>query len=78
MRKAIAEKTVSLKKKYNFSEVWQSYLMILLPLIGFFVFSAYPILWSMRWSFFNYQGVPQYAIFTGLDNYITAMHDSSY
>lgn len=78
MRKAIAEKTVSLKKKYNLSEVWQSYLLILLPLIGFFVFSAYPILWSVRWSFFNYQGVPQYAIFTGLDNYITAMHDSSY
>ena len=45
------------------------YLMIMLPLIGFFVFSIYPIFWTFRWAFFSYNGIPSETIFIGLDNF---------
>ncbi|MBE5040719.1 sugar ABC transporter permease [Oscillospiraceae bacterium DSM 107454] len=48
----------------------QCYLMIALPLIGFFVFTLYPILWTFRWSVFSYNGVPSETRFIGLDNFI--------
>lgn len=77
MKKAI-DNRLRIKNKYSASEVWQAYLLILLPLIGFFVFSAYPIAWSVRWAFYNYQGVPRDAAFVGLGNFKSAMHDAKY
>lgn len=77
MKRTIGNRT-SAKIKYNFTEVWQSYLLLTLPLIGFFVLNLYPILWSIRWAFYNYQGVSKYAAFVGLNNFKTAFHDNAY
>lgn len=43
--------------------------MLALPIIGFLVFSVYPILWTFRWSFFSYQGIKSTAAFVGLQNF---------
>lgn len=43
------------------------YLMILPMLIGFFVFTIYPICWIARYSVYDYDGVN--AIYTGLANF---------
>lgn len=48
---------------------FQAFLMILIPLIGFLVFQIYPILWTFRWSFFNYNGIPSETEFVGLANF---------
>ena len=43
--------------------------MIALPVIGFFVLTVYPILWTFRWSFYSYDGVPSHTAFVGLRNF---------
>lgn len=48
----------------------QCYLLLLLPLTGFFVFQIYPILWSISKSFFYYDQVPSNTRFVGLENFI--------
>lgn len=57
------------KRKISVNSV-QAFLMILLPLIGFLVFKLYPILWTFRWAFFSYNGIPSQTRFVGLDNFI--------
>lgn len=53
--------------------------MILLPLIGFLVFKLYPILWTFRWSFFSYNGIPSQTRFLGFENFIRLFTtDSTY
>jgi len=49
----------------------QSYLMILPMLIGFLLFTIYPMFWLIRWSWFSYDGMTA-AEFIGFDNYIRA------
>ncbi len=56
--------------KWNLMNERQAYLMIMPALIGFFVFSIYPILWNVRYAFFDYDGIN--ATFIGLDNFIRA------
>ena len=46
----------------------QSYLMLAPQIIGFLVFSIYPILWVFRYSFYDYDGVN--ATFIGFDNFV--------
>ncbi len=48
----------------------QAYMMIAPQLIGFFVFSIYPIIWVFRYAFYEYDGIN--ATFCGLDNFIRA------
>ncbi|MFP4017433.1 MAG: carbohydrate ABC transporter permease [Halanaerobiales bacterium] len=49
-----------------------SYLMLLIPMIGFLLFSAYPIIWMVKHSFYTYDGVSWR--FEGiLENYITIL-----
>ena len=48
----------------------QAYLMIAPQIIGFFVFSIYPILWVFRYAFYRYDGVSE--VFIGLENFIRA------
>ena len=38
----------------RYGDEWQNYVMLGLPLIGFFVFTLYPLLWAMGLSFFSY------------------------
>lgn len=44
--------------------------MIALPLIGFFVFTIYPILWTFKWSLFSYNQIPSATKFIGFDNFV--------
>lgn len=48
----------------------QCYLLLSLPLIGFFLFTLYPILWSFAKSFFYYDQIPSHTLFVGFKNYI--------
>jgi len=57
-------------------EIAQSYAMISPQIIGFLIFSLYPILWVLRYVFYNYDGAT--ATFTGLENLIRAFGDVSY
>lgn len=73
--KAITKKKKIKKEKPHYSERYksrerQAYAMIGLQIIGFFVFSIYPIVWVFGKSFFDYDGVDQF--FLGFDNYIRA------
>ncbi len=52
------------------SKELQSYIMIAPQVIGFFVFSIYPILWVFRYAFYEYDGVD--ARFIGLYNFVRA------
>ena len=52
----------------------QSYLMVAPMLIGFALFTIYPMLWLMRWSWFQYDGMAvANAKFIGFDNYVRAL-----
>lgn len=48
-----------------------AYAMILPQVIGFFVFTLYPIIWSVRLAWFNYTGVPSETRFVGWQNFTT-------
>ncbi len=63
--------SVSFISQRKVSIAVQSYILIALPLIGFFVFSIYPILWTFRWSFYSYNGIASATRFIGFDNFIT-------
>lgn len=62
-------KTGSLRQAKLKIEI-QSYLMIGLQLLGFFVFSLYPILWVFRYGFYDYDGVT--ATWCGFENFVRA------
>ena len=55
----------------------QAYMMIAPQLIGFLVFSIYPILWVFRYAFYDYDGIT--ATFIGLENFVRVFtRDLSY
>ena len=58
------------KKKHYLSKQTQCYLLLALPLIGFFVFSIYPILWAFAKSVYYYDKNPFNTRFTGIENYV--------
>lgn len=62
-------KTASLAKAKRHNEI-QAYMLIILQLIGFVVFSIYPILWVFRYGFYDFDGVT--ATFCGWDNFVRA------
>lgn len=66
------------RQKRNFREWWEdvgvTYAMLAPNLILFAVFVIYPILWTMRFMLFDYNGITQ-AEFTGLQNFTRAIHD---
>lgn len=71
IRNAVKKK----KERQKYSERYKSrergaYAMISLQLIGFLVFSIYPILWVFQKSFYDYDGIDQ--VFIGIENYIRA------
>lgn len=66
------------KQKYDKKEELQCYLMIAIPIIGFFVFTLYPLIWAARLSFFSYTGIPSETRMIGLANYIKLFADPSY
>lgn len=76
MTKTNRKRNSAMAKSYRQKER-QAYLMIAPQLIGFFVFSIYPILWVFRYAFYDYDGIT--ATFVGLENFVRAFtRDSSY
>lgn len=57
-------------KKISQSVEKQCYLLLLLPIIGFFVFTIYPILWAIFRSFYYYDQIPANTQWKGIENYI--------
>ena len=56
-------------KKLHSANKIQEILMITHMTIGFLLFSVYPIIWVLRWSFFKYNGYSE-PVFVGLGNFI--------
>ena len=56
-------------KKLHSANKIQEILMITPMTIGFLLFSVYPIIWVLRWSFFKYNGYSE-PVFVGLGNFI--------
>jgi raffinose/stachyose/melibiose transport system permease protein len=72
------KKISGIKSEYV-KDAIQAYIMILLPIIGFFVFTLYPMLWSVKWAWFTYDMVPSHTKFVGWQNFITIFtHDLNY
>lgn len=61
----------SITSKIKSSQEIQCYLLLLLPIIGFFVFTIYPVLWSAAKAFYFYDGVEANMRYVGIDNFIT-------
>ncbi len=62
----------------RYGDEWQNYLLLALPLIGFFVFTCYPLLWAAGLSFFDYDGIAEHTRFVGLSNIISLFKDKVY
>lgn len=58
-------------KKSEKKDNIQAYLMLLPMLIGFALFTIYPMGWLIRWSWFSYDGMTT-SKFIGLENFIRA------
>ena len=56
-------------KKLHSANKIQEILMITPMTIGFLLFSVYPIIWVLRWSFFKYNGYSE-PVLVGLGNFI--------
>lgn len=65
----IKRKGTGIRMEQKTEERW-CYLFLACPIIGFLVFSVYPILWTFRWAFYSYHGVKSKAAFVGLRNFI--------
>lgn len=76
LERAKKVKTFTTYTKYG--DEWQNYLMLAFPLIGFVVFTCYPLLWAMSLSFFDYDGVLAHTRFVGLDNLVSLFQDKIY
>lgn len=58
----------NMKKKNK--KTLECYLILTPQIIGFFVFSLYPILWAAQKAFFYYTGTPSETRFVGWENFI--------
>ncbi|MFW5991667.1 MAG: carbohydrate ABC transporter permease [Halanaerobiaceae bacterium] len=56
------------KKNY-----FQSYMMILVPMIGFVLFAAYPIIWMIKNSFYFWDGIRW--SYVGIENYVKMINN---
>lgn len=55
--------------KKGFSVSTQCYLLISLQIIGFFVFTLYPFLWTISKSVYFYDGIAAHTSYIGFDNF---------
>lgn len=71
--------SLSAKRKIRIREYGVWYAMIAIPLIGFLVFSLYPILWAVQKAWFFYDGSISTMRYVGFDNFVTLFtKDSTY
>ena len=73
-----AKKNTKWSETKTYGDEWQNYVMLAFPMIGFFAFTCYPLLWAMGLSFFDYDGVLAHTRFVGLDNIISLFKDKVY
>lgn len=70
---------VSIKKRnWKYRNEKYIYLMLLMPIIGFLVFTLYPMLWAIRLSWFHYTGVPSETYFVGWRNFISVLSSDKF
>ena len=64
---------------YKRKNAAQCYIMLATQIIGFLVFTIYPLLWAARYGFYYYDGIPSNTRFVGLANFINIFtKDSMY
>lgn len=56
----------------------QAYIMLSPQIIGFLLFSIFPLIWAIRLSWFSYNGIAEQTRFVGWENFVTLMSDTSY
>lgn len=66
------------KTKYSLNHSMTCYALLALPLIGFFVFTLYPMIWAFIKSAYSYTGIPSETRFVGWDNFKTLFNDEYY
>lgn len=66
------------KSPKRLSDSTQCYLLISLQIIGFLVFTIYPIIWAVSKSWFYYNGVDAETSFVGWENFAIAFSDAKY
>ena len=62
---------VPLLDKIKSSDQIQCYILLSLPIIGFLVFTIYPLVWSALKAFYFYDMIPNHTRFVGFDNFVT-------
>ena len=62
-------KTANKQKSRKRSRERVAYLMLSPQIIGFFVFSLYPILWAFHKAFYYFNGIPQDTYFVAIENF---------
>ncbi len=73
---ALPKGSIASRKK---SKEKMAYLMLSPQIIGFFVFSLYPILWAAKKAFYYYNTIPGDTRFVALENFKRVIfHDSTY
>ncbi|MCI5971223.1 MAG: sugar ABC transporter permease [Clostridia bacterium] len=55
----------------------QCYLLLSVQIIGLVLLSFYPIVWSLKWAFYYYTGVPSETHFVGWQNFIKLFTDDT-
>ena len=75
IQKKIQHKKVSSYKRKQFA-MW--YVFLAIPIIGFFVFTLYPMLWAVIKAWFYYNGSKSAQRFVGWDNFKTLFTDKTY
>jgi len=59
-----------IKKKEKAKESLLWYIMIIVPLVGFFVFTLYPLVWAIVKAWFFYDGTISSQRYIGMDNFL--------
>ena len=65
-------------KEYLKRDETHCYILLALPIIGFLVFTLYPLAWSVSRSFFFYDSISTHTQFTGLYNFKMAFREVRY
>lgn len=57
----------------------QCYMIMAIPIVGFLVFTLYPMSWAIKWAWYSYDMTPSHTRFVGWENFITIFKtDASY
>lgn len=66
------------KRNWKYRNEKYIYLMLAIPIFGFLVFTLYPMLWAMRLSWFNYNGIPSETYYVGWKNFTSIITNKEF